>query len=147
MLVLHTWTRELGFHPHLHLLATAGGLALDGTGIVPSGKKYLFPVHMMGKVFRAKMLYALGALQKKGAFPGLPEEFYATRMAAVSAMPWVVYAKKSFRHSSHVVAWPATPTGSASPTPGSRRPPRTGSRSPPSRAGPSRSIQSNSFTA
>ena len=105
MLVLHTWTRELGFHPHLHVLATAGGLALDGSGIVPSGKKYLFPVGMMGKVFRAKMLHALGALQKKGAFPGLPEELYAVRMAAVSAMPWVVYAKKPFRHSSHVVAY------------------------------------------
>jgi hypothetical protein len=105
MLVLHTWTRELGFHPHLHVLATAGGLALDGSGIVPSGRKYLFPVGMMGKVFRAKMLHALGALQKKGAFPGLPEEIYATRMAAVSAMPWVVYAKKPFRHSSHVVAY------------------------------------------
>jgi hypothetical protein len=49
MLVLHTWTRELGFHPHLHVLATAGGLALDGSGIVPSGRTYLFPVGMMGK--------------------------------------------------------------------------------------------------
>ena len=105
LLVLHTWTRELGFHPHLHVLATAGGLALDGSGIVPSGKRYLFPVHMMGKVFRAKMLHELGVLQKKGAFPGLPEGIYATRMAAVSAMPWVVYAKKPFRHSSHIVAY------------------------------------------
>jgi hypothetical protein len=43
MLVLHTWTRELGFHPRLHVLVTAGGLALDGSGIIPSGKKYLFP--------------------------------------------------------------------------------------------------------
>jgi len=82
-LVLHTWTRELGFHPHLHVLVTAGGLALDGSGIVPSGRKYLFPVGMMGKVFRAKMLHALGALQKKGGLPGLPEEIYAARMAAV----------------------------------------------------------------
>jgi len=105
MLVLHTWTRELSFHPHLHVLATAGGLALDGSGIVPSGRKYLFPIGMMGKVFRAKMLHALGALQKKDAFPGLPKELYAVRMAAVSAMPWVVYAKKPFRHSSHVVAY------------------------------------------
>ena len=105
LLVLHTWTRELGFHPHLHVLATAGGLALDGSGIVLSGKKYLFPVHMMGKVFRAKMLHSLGALQKKGAFPGLPGEIYANRMAVVSAMPWVVYAKKPFRHSSHLVAY------------------------------------------
>ena len=105
MLVLHTWTRELTFHPHLHVLVTAGGLALDGSGMVASGKKYLFPVGMMGKVFRAKMLHALGTLQQKGAFPDLPVEIYATRMAAVSDMPWVVYAKKPFRHSSHVVAY------------------------------------------
>ena len=105
MLVLHTWTRELGFHPHLHVLATAGGLALDGSGMVPSGKKYLFPVHMMGKVFRAKMLHALSALQKKGAFPGLPKDLYAVRMATVSEMSWVVYAKKPFRHSSHVTQY------------------------------------------
>ena len=105
LLVLHTWTRELTFHPHLHVLVTAGGLALDGSGMVASGKKYLFPIGMMGKVFRAKMLHALGALQQKGAFPGLPMEIYAARMAAVSAKPWVVYAKKPFRHSSHVVAY------------------------------------------
>ena len=105
LLVLHTWTRELTFHPHLHVLVTAGGLALDGSGMVASGKKYLFPVGMMGKVFRAKMLHALGTLQQKGAFPELPVETYAARMAAVSVMPWVVYAKKPFRHSSHVVAY------------------------------------------
>ena len=50
-LVLHTWTRELGFHPHLHVLATAGGLALDGSGFVHSRKDFLFPVAMLGVVF------------------------------------------------------------------------------------------------
>src|SRR5207247_3745782 len=29
--VLHTWTRDLQFHPHLHCLVTGGGLAADGT--------------------------------------------------------------------------------------------------------------------
>lgn len=105
LLVLHTWTRELTFHPHLHVLATAGGLALDGSGMVAGGKKYLFPVKMMGKVFRAKMLNALGKLQEKDAFPEVPKAFYATRMASVSDLDWVVYAKKPFRHSSHVAAY------------------------------------------
>lgn len=27
--VLHTWSRELGFHPHVHCIVTGGGLALD----------------------------------------------------------------------------------------------------------------------
>ncbi len=112
LLVLHTWTRELTFHPHIHVLVTAVGLALDGSGMVASGRKYLFPVGIMGTVFRAKMLHELGILQAKAAFPGLPADLYAARMATVARKPWVVYAKKPFRsggprHSSHVVAYMA----------------------------------------
>ncbi len=29
--VLHTWTRALLYHPHVHLVVTAGGLSADGT--------------------------------------------------------------------------------------------------------------------
>jgi hypothetical protein len=29
--VLHTWTRELAYHPHLHCIVTGGGLGPDGT--------------------------------------------------------------------------------------------------------------------
>jgi len=105
LLVLHTWTRELTFHPHIHVLVTAGGLALDGKTFVQGDPDYLFPVGMMGSVFRGKMLNALGRLQEKGAFPELPKEIYATRMACVSRKSWVVYAKKPFRHSSHVVSY------------------------------------------
>ncbi len=105
LLVLHTWTRELTFHPHLHVLVTAGGLALDGGSFIPSGKNYLFPVAMMGEVFRAKMLNALGRLQAKGAFPEVPKELYASRMATVSDLDWGVHAKKPFGHSSHVAGY------------------------------------------
>lgn len=117
LLVLHTWTRELTFHPHLHVLVTAGGLALDwdpeartgvpgdGSGMIPSGKKYLFPLAVIGQVFRAKMLNALGILQQKGAFPELTKEFYASRMATVSNIPWLVHAEKPCRDSNHVVAY------------------------------------------
>jgi hypothetical protein len=51
------------------------------------------------------MLNALGKLQEKDAFPEVPKAFYATRMASVSDLDWVVYAKKPFRHSSHVAAY------------------------------------------
>jgi hypothetical protein len=103
-LILHTWNRELGFHPHLHILATAGGLALDGSGFVHC-KKYLFPREMMRKVFRAKMMHALGKLQKSGAFPKVPAGLYGAVMAKVSKLDWMTYAKKPFRHSSHAVAY------------------------------------------
>lgn len=41
-MVLHTWTRDLQLHPHLHALVTAGGAALDRSNWKPSGEKYLF---------------------------------------------------------------------------------------------------------
>nr|WP_148300387.1 transposase [Holophaga foetida] len=31
-LVLHTWTRDLRFHPHVHVLATAAGFRWMGAG-------------------------------------------------------------------------------------------------------------------
>ena len=51
-LVLHTWTRDLRFHPHVHVLATAGGLSLDGKRFVHARKDYLFPVEVMGRLLR-----------------------------------------------------------------------------------------------
>ena len=30
LVVLHTWTQTLGFHPHIHMLVPAGGLSEDG---------------------------------------------------------------------------------------------------------------------
>lgn len=51
-MVLHTWTRELRFHPHVHALVTAGGLALQGSQWTPTSRKYLFPVEIMGALLR-----------------------------------------------------------------------------------------------
>jgi hypothetical protein len=108
-LVLHTWTRDLGFHPHVHALVTAGGLALDGASFVHTRHGFLFPVAMMGIVFRAKVLHALGALQAQGAFPELSNDAYAALMAKMSRKPWIVYAKKPFRRSRYVLAYYVAP--------------------------------------
>ena len=44
--VLHTWTRTLEWHPHVHMLVPAGGLAADGETWVPVPRRkirYLVP--------------------------------------------------------------------------------------------------------
>ena len=51
--VLHTWTRQLEYHPHIHFLVTGGGLAPDGSWR-ESAPKFLVPVHALSKVFRAR---------------------------------------------------------------------------------------------
>jgi len=104
-LVLHTWTRELAFHPHVHALVTAGGLALDGSRFIATRSAFLFPVVMMGVVFRARMLHALGALRKRGAFPEWTDQGYAALASRVARKPWIVYAKKPFKRSRHILAY------------------------------------------
>jgi hypothetical protein len=66
--VLHTWSRTLEYHPHAHLLVTAGGLAPDGTAwINPAQPQFLVPGYMLSAIFRAKMRDALTRAGLAGA--------------------------------------------------------------------------------
>ena len=51
--VLHTWTRTLAFHPHVHYIVTGGGLTEDGRW-VSSRADFLLPVKAVSPIFRAK---------------------------------------------------------------------------------------------
>jgi hypothetical protein len=58
--VLHTWSRTLEYHPHAHLLVTAGGLSPDGTAWVkPAHARFLVPGYMLSRIFREKLRAAL----------------------------------------------------------------------------------------
>jgi hypothetical protein len=109
-MVLHTWTRDLRFHPHVHAIVTAGGLSLDGDAWVPSSPKYLFPVQVMGALLRGKMLAAISRLYARGAFEGC-DDFaagplaFARWMASLADVDWIVYAKKPFREAMHVLRY------------------------------------------
>ena len=51
--VLHTWTNNLAYHPHVHMLVTGGGVN-DNSRWVSSKKKYLVPVKALSKLIRGK---------------------------------------------------------------------------------------------
>jgi hypothetical protein len=53
--LLHSWSRTLSYHPHVHLLLTAGGLTDDGAWIKPANRKFLFPGYALSRIFRAKI--------------------------------------------------------------------------------------------
>lgn len=98
--VLHTWTRELLFHPHVHCIVTGGGLAPGGRRWVDSRKKFLFPVKVMGALFRGKFLDGLRKAYARGVFTGFhafddPQGFDRL-MRALATKDWVVYAKRAF---------------------------------------------------
>jgi hypothetical protein len=110
--VLHSWTRDMQLHPHLHCLVSAGGLSLDGERWVSSRLDYLFPVEVMQTLFRGKFLDGLKRAYKDGklvfqgsstdladpnAFQAMIDPLFDTR--------WVVYAKRPFGGSDQVLAY------------------------------------------
>ena len=102
-LVLHTWTRELLFHPHVHCVVTAGGLTLDGTRWVER-KGFLFAVEQLKARFRALILIGLDRLQRTGLrFDEDPEAWTILFRKLPPAKKWVVYIQAPFGRSTHVL--------------------------------------------
>src|SRR3989442_1811045 len=68
--VLHTWTRAMLFHPHVHMLVTAGGLAPDDqTWVDPKHPKFLVPDRALSIIFHAKFC---AGLKRAGLLSDVP---------------------------------------------------------------------------
>ncbi len=80
--ILHTWGRNLAYHPHIHYLLPAGGLAADTQTWLPARQDFLLPVKALSKIFRGKFRQAL---QKTALFMQVP--------ARVWQQEWVVHCK------------------------------------------------------
>ena len=101
--VLHTWTRDMSFHPHLHCVVTGGGLSTDGTRWIACRPSFLFPVKMMSRLFRGKFLDGLARAQKAGKlhFAGTSASLadpgaWAAMLSQAYRSAFVVYAKRPF---------------------------------------------------
>lgn len=57
--VLHTHTRRLEYHPHLHVIIPGAALMHKGTAFKRNDSNYLIHGDVIAKMFRGKMLYAL----------------------------------------------------------------------------------------
>ena len=85
--VLHTWTRAMLFHPHVHMLVTAGGLSSDRTCWVNSkNPRFLVPVRALSVIFRAKFG---AALKKANLLTYAPASVWSTK--------WVVHSQHAGR--------------------------------------------------
>ena len=90
--VLHTWTRDLRYHPHVHYIVAGGGLSAEGTWL-PARQDFLVHVKPLSVIFRAKFREQL---QKTDLFPQVDN--------AVWNKDWVVHCepvgtgKEAFRY-------------------------------------------------
>ncbi|NIS83592.1 MAG: IS91 family transposase [Anaerolineales bacterium] len=80
--VLHTWTRDLSYHPHVHYLVPAGALAPDGQRWLPARKDFLVHVKPLSILFRAKFR---DELKKTPLFDLVPAETWTK--------DWVVHCQ------------------------------------------------------
>lgn len=81
--VLHTWTRAIAYHPHIHYLVTGGGFDKTGTWRWPQNG-FLVPEHALSRVFRARFKAGMQRLDPE-AFTAIPEKVWKT--------DWVVHIK------------------------------------------------------
>jgi hypothetical protein len=93
--VLHTWTRELHYHPHLHCIVAAGGLSMDGTQWIPGSTRYLFPVAVLSALFRGLFLDGLAKLCERDEVR-LDGRELGPLLDSLYRESWVVYAKRPF---------------------------------------------------
>ena len=80
--LLHTWGRQLNYHPHVHYLVPAGGLSADGEQWLSTRHNFLVPVKALSILFRAKFR---DALKEAGLFNQVP--------AQVWQQDWVTHCK------------------------------------------------------
>jgi Putative transposase/Transposase zinc-binding domain len=78
--VLHTWTQQLLYHPHVHCLVTGGGVSENGDHWHPARNAFLVPVKALAKLVRGKLR---AAFEKRRPDLVLPK--------AAWSKPWVVH--------------------------------------------------------
>jgi len=81
--LLHTWARNLVYHPHVHYLVPGGGLGADGRWL-PARTSFLLPVKALSRIFRAKFRDALRK-HAPAVFAQIPAEVWKKE--------WVVHCK------------------------------------------------------
>ncbi len=80
--VLHTWTRNLAYHPHVHYLVPAGGLTADHQHWLKARHNFFLPVRALSKLFRARFQHLL---RRTTLFAQIPAEVWR--------LDWVVHCK------------------------------------------------------
>src|SRR6516164_6563077 len=101
--VLHTWGQNLYHHPHLHCVVPGGGIAPDQSRWISCRRRFLFPVRVLSRLFRAKFVAYLKAAFRDGklGFYGELKLLEQKRnfiewLTKVVGTEWVVYAKPPF---------------------------------------------------
>lgn len=107
--VLHTWTRDLRWHPHVHVIVTGGGWDAERLRWIPAKtygrqrRAFLMPVEALKAAFASRLRSLLLSAARSGAFGdggGLAEltspDALARHIHRAMQRPWVIRIEPPF---------------------------------------------------
>jgi hypothetical protein len=104
---LHTWSRTLALHPHVHCLVSGGGLTVDGQwGAVRTG--FLLPVAVVRSLFRGKVLGAIEQVWLGGQLrvpPSLEDDGVRRVLVEAARQKWNIRIAERYRHGRGVATY------------------------------------------
>ncbi len=122
--VLHTWGRNMDFHPHVHCIVPGGALSADGEKWLwpkksKKRKKFFVHVNVISDLFKKKFLHYLTQAYRKGQLEFGGKIEYLQKSTAFNALKnklyslkWVTYCKRPFGGPEQVLEYlVATRTG------------------------------------
>jgi hypothetical protein len=102
----------LQFHPHIHCVLSAGGLAPDHSRWISPRRSFFLPIGVLSRVFRGKFVAGLrnafhrGQLEFHGSLAPLSQpRAFAAWLRVLFRHDWVVYSKPPFGGPEHVLRY------------------------------------------
>jgi hypothetical protein len=93
--VLHTWTRMMVYHPHVHFLIASGVISKDGSEWIPiKRKKFLVPLDALSDIFRARFMKLARKALKGTQLPPV-----------VWQKKWIVFIKPCLKNGKNVLQY------------------------------------------
>lgn len=102
--ILHTWTRQMINHPHVHCIVPAGGIREDKERWKYASPTYLFPVPVMRELFKEKFLALLKEMiAENKIWCDQPET--QSMIQSLYSKKWVVNVKKPFANPAALIGY------------------------------------------
>ncbi len=99
--ILHTWTRQLMYHPHIHFIVPGGAFDAPGNQWNKANGKFLIPVKALSKVYRAKFRDLLKMKDRK-IFDHIPSNIWYNKEFITNSQP-VGKGEKALKYLSNYV--------------------------------------------
>lgn len=96
--VLHTWGSNLSYHPHIHVIIMGCGLNDQRRIVRSNNDKFLFPVKVMSRLFRGKLLYMLKSDEDINSKNDIDYD-------VLYGKEWVVYCKETIKNAENVIKY------------------------------------------